>query len=370
MDDFEDENIEPEPKVEELKLKKPRKKQLKLKIEEPQIPIEEPQMEPELLGPIDDDEIVNLTKTPKVKVKPKLVKPKKRVVKTPLPEIAEKPAVKPKFTPKAEENPIEIKFAKPEMIESKTEKIEKEAGVAHDISPEIKSESVNIQLPQSAPEQPVKKSNPGVMKWFIGGAAIAAILMVALFFLTLHNINGSYFPDNPNAVKVTGLAVYEPTDLLKGWTLNDSRTNLAEVSSDLRSQWMQQGIKDAAMWHYTKGAEDLYVWLRVYPDKATLEKNKDFTSMFVWDSVTNLGIGDNAIIGGYKAGEGKVPLLVYVAKDNRMFYASYYNQNGNYNATSLSDDEHFLVSFARDMLSKLDGGVQQSLNNSEVNASQ
>jgi len=369
MDDFEDGNIEPEPKIEEP-IRKPRKKQLKLKIEEPQIPIEEPQMEPELLGPIDDDEIVNLTKTHKVRIKPKLAKLKKKVVRIPLPVIAEKPAeVKPKFAPRDEERP-EIKFAKPEMIESKTEEIKKEAGIAHEISPEIKSESVNIQLPQSAPEQPAKKSGAGLMKWFVGGAAIAAILMIALFFLTVHNIKGSYFPNNPNAVKTTGLAVYEPTDLLKGWTLNDSRTNLAEVSSDLRAQWMQQNISDAAMWHYTKGAEDLYVWLRVYPDKATLEKNKDFTSMLVWASVTNLGIGDNAIIGGYKAGEGKVPLLVYVAKDNKMFYASYYNQNGDYNTTNLYDDEHFLVSFARDMLNKLDGGVQQSLNNSEVNASQ
>jgi hypothetical protein len=79
MDDFENENFEPEPaKKAEGPVKKPKKKQQKLKIEEPQIPIEEPQPEPELLGPIDDDEIVNLTKTPKVKIKPKMAKPNGR----------------------------------------------------------------------------------------------------------------------------------------------------------------------------------------------------------------------------------------------------------------------------------------------------
>jgi hypothetical protein len=69
--------------------------------------------------------------------------------------------------------------------------------VVHEIQPEVKSEPVNIQLSPSVPEPP-RKSDTGLMKWFVAGAAIAAVLMIALFFLTAHTIS-SYFPNNPNA---------------------------------------------------------------------------------------------------------------------------------------------------------------------------
>ncbi|MEM2873961.1 MAG: hypothetical protein QW063_00675 [Candidatus Nanoarchaeia archaeon] len=337
-----------------------------------------PEIEPEeqeLLGPIDEEEIENMLQVSGVEIKKKLTqRPMSANAKSTKPTKTEKFA-KPKIEVKPKLKKIPTTKSKPESrLEQKTETKQPEPEIAlspptnmakiesQDLNKEIKNEEIkHLELAPSQPLPPelqqrsASEDKSSFVKWFLFGVILVAIVMGSYFFFysILHSNS------NVQELPKTGLAVYEPTDLLAGWTIAEARTNLAQIPSDLRANWLTQGVVDGALWHYTRGEEDTFVWIRIYPDRKTLENNdKEFWNALNWLSASYVGIGDRARIGLYRGDPtAYYPLMIYVDKNNTMLYIAYYNhKNKAYNATDevrVSADKRFLLGLAKGMLAKM-----------------
>lgn len=204
------------------------------------------------------------------------------------------------------------------------------------------------QPEQTLQKHPAEKSD--ALKWFFLGLIVVFVIGGFFLYTQLHP-NANIDNNSP-----TGLAVYNPQDLLKDWQLISSGTNLAEIEPALRTEMMSQGVVDAAVWEFGKSQSDerLYFWTRIYSDNETRDKyDYIFNGPLVWRSSLRAGvaIGDEGIIGVYRTEEND-PLMLYFAKDKQVWYISYYNYvnaNGSaYNAANMTADKQFLVDLGRE----------------------
>ncbi len=139
------------------------------------------------------------------------------------------------------------------------------------------------------------------------------------------------------------------SDYLAGWKLVEYDKNLAEIQSELRKEWLAQNISDAAMLHYNKNSQDLYIWARKYPDNKSLAIGaRDFTNPLAWREQSELAFG-NGKIGLYKARESKPPLLLYLIFDDKLIYLAYYNSNLSYVPNNSMADKIFLTNLGREI---------------------
>jgi len=249
--------------------------------------------------------------------------------------------------------PIPKKKAKKTKAEIELEKMLAEARVAEAKqelqTAESKPEKV-IQQPKPAKEpqkQPEEKSD--VLKWFFIGLIVVSLVGGYLIYSQLH-------PNTNIITPTTGLAIYNPQNLLTGWQLTSSGITLAEMDPALRTEMMSQGIADVAVWEFSKikSDEKLYFWTRIYQNNETRNKyDYVFNGPMVWreGARANIAIGDEGLVGIYRL-TGNDPLMVYFAKDKQIWYIAYYNyanENGSaYNATNMDADKQFLIDLGRE----------------------
>ena len=107
-----------------------------------------------------------------------------------------------------------------------------EAKLAEKEASKPKIELVVAKPQAEEPKQPAEKSD--FLKWFFIGLIVVSI--VGGYFIYTHMHPNTNFVNNPT----TGLAVYNPEKLLAGWTLDVSRTNLAEMPTDIRAEMLSQ----------------------------------------------------------------------------------------------------------------------------------
>lgn len=255
--------------------------------------------------------------------------------------------------------PIPKKKAKKSKAEIELDKMLNEAKAADaKIAAEEASKPIEIpeaksQLEQQKPEQPVQKQpeeKSDFLKWFFVGLIVVSLVGGYLIYSQLH-------PNTNIITPTTGLAVYNPQNLLKGWQLTSSGITLAEMEPALRTEMMSQGVTDVAVWEFGKSKSDekLYFWTRIYQDNETRNKYDGiFNGPLVWRNGlrANIAAGDEGIVGVYRTAAENDPLMVYIAQGKQIWYISYYNYvnvNGSaYNATNMDADKQFLVNLGRE----------------------
>ena len=198
---------------------------------------------------------------------------------------------------------------------------------------------------QEQPKQLEEKSD--ILKWFFIGLIIVSLVGGYFIYSQMHQNTGIV----PSEI---GLAAYNPSDLVKDWTLISSGTNLAGIEPTLRAEMMSQGVVDAAVWEFSKDDDRLYFWTRVYADNEARKKYDNvFSNPLAWDSQEQaiLSIGDGGKVGIYKVAGANDPLMAYVAKDKQVWYISYFNSanvNGSaYDKTNITADKAFLVAITK-----------------------
>ena len=188
------------------------------------------------------------------------------------------------------------------------------------------------------------------------GAGIAAfILVIGALFLLLPSLKNIFEGWQSQQNQLTGLMACFPinSNYLKGWKLVEYDADLLQVPSDIRKEWLKDNITDAAKLHFKKGDKDLFVWVRQYPDNATLLRatSRDFTNPFAWYNQSEIVLGDGGKIGIYKSQDTKPPLLLYVTFDDKLLYLVYFNSNMSYFSAEPMADKPFLYNLAKEIVS-------------------
>jgi hypothetical protein len=248
--------------------------------------------------------------------------------------------------------PMPKKKSKKTKAEIELDKMLAEARAAEaELAKKEASKPVEVQPQQSLPEvkkEPIQsKPESDSLKWFFIGLIVISV--IGGYFL-YNNLHHGITP----ITLTTGLAVYDPHSWLKDWQVISYGVNLAEIEPAIRTEMISQGVTDAAVWEYGKDDDRLYFWIRVYQDNETRSKyNYVFNGPLVWrDGFRDrIAAGDEGIVGIYRV-EGNDPLMVYIAKDNQIWYVSYFNyanENGSaYNATNMDADKQFLVDIGKE----------------------
>jgi hypothetical protein len=195
------------------------------------------------------------------------------------------------------------------------------------------------------------------LKYFLIGIIVAFVIGGSLIAVKSLSKDDGWLIKPPTSI--SGLAVLNPSeDVGEGWNMSFQATNLAQLDPESRAQFLYQNVKDAAQWEFTRGTDELMlIWVRVYPDAETLQKNNMFfTNNFAWLTTTYLPFAEYGRIGGYRAEGASVPLMLYAEKYNTtMLYIVYYNVEGDkYTTENMEQDKKMLADIGRALYGKLD----------------
>ena len=205
-------------------------------------------------------------------------------------------------------------------------------------------------------EKPEIKKKSSKWTVLIVGVLILIVLMGSYLAYT------NFFAGKINPAKqevksnITGvLAGLNPSDIkvLADWTLTKDQS-FQDISSVGKSALNKSGVTDLAIWEFTHGNESLKFQVLKYVSKenvsaAESDAIKPFGTM-PW--VLDVG-PQKGVVGSYTSSSGNNPLALYFTQDNYVFFMTYYNQNGEYNATSFKSDEQFLRYIGERTLTKL-----------------
>ncbi|MEM2954382.1 MAG: hypothetical protein QW625_00300 [Candidatus Nanoarchaeia archaeon] len=176
---------------------------------------------------------------------------------------------------------------------------------------------------------------------------LSSVFTAFIVFLTIF-----YFYKLPNN-SLTGLGVYAITPDLKDWKLVEAKLSFSEIPVDVKKDFILQNVSDAAIWHYKKDKEDLYMWIREYKTKEDLAfGEKDFSHPLVWVEQQSISLGDSGAVGIYKPKDSKPVLLLYFTSDRKLVYLAYYNNNGKYDSKNIMADKNFLLDLAKKIYAK------------------
>jgi hypothetical protein len=206
-------------------------------------------------------------------------------------------------------------------------------------------------------EKPEAKKKSSKWTVLIIGVLILIVLMGSYLAYTNFFVGKISLPAKQEVKSnITGeLAGLNPSDIkvLADWTLVKEQS-LQDISSVGKSALNKSGVTDLAIWEFTYGTESLKFQVLKYASKenvsaAESDAVKPF-GMTPW--VLDVG-PQKGIVGAYTSSSGNNPLALYFTQDNYVFFMSYYNQNGEYNATSFKSDEQFLRYIGERTLTKL-----------------
>jgi hypothetical protein len=203
-------------------------------------------------------------------------------------------------------------------------------------------------------EKPEIKKKSSKWTVLIVGVLILIVLMGSYLAYT------NFFAGKTNPAKqevksnITGvLAGLNPSDIkvLADWTLVKDQ-DLQDISSVGKSALNKSGVTDIAIWEFTHGNESLKFQVLKYTSKENVSAAESDAIRPFGTTPLVLDVGpQKGLVGVYSS--GNKPLALYFTQDNYVFFMTYYNQNGEYNATSFKSDEQFLRYIGERTLTKL-----------------
>ena len=182
--------------------------------------------------------------------------------------------------------------------------------------------------------------------------AIPVLLIVLAGFFALNWYMDK--PDDSNLPKlefVPGAAYeYKPSSL-DDWELVIENVKLGLMPLDTKLKLIEENVTEAANWEYKRGSEDLYVWAKTFDsNEDAMNAAKDFSFLMAWKTRTKLAFAQDGAVGVWDNLRNEPPLFLYVVEDNVLVHIAYYNEDGNYNAEDISNDNKFLIDLVKEML--------------------
>jgi len=206
-------------------------------------------------------------------------------------------------------------------------------------------------------EKPEIKKKSSKWTALIIGALILIVLIGSYLAYTNFFVGKSSLPAKTEVVSnITGeLAGLNPSDVkaLEGWTLTKAQA-LTDMSSVAKGALNKSGVTDLAIWEFNHDNESLKFQILKYDSNESVSAAESDAVRPFGTTPWVLDVGpQKGIVGAYTSSSGNNPLALYFTQDNYVFFISYYNQNGEYNATSFKSDEEFLRYIGERTLTKL-----------------
>jgi len=144
---------------------------------------------------------------------------------------------------------------------------------------------------------------------------------------------------------------YKPETLGDDWELVIENIKLGLMPLDTKLKLMEENVTEVANWEYTRGSEDLYVWVKTFDsNEDAMSAASKFRFMFGWKTRTNLAFSEDGAVGVWDNMRNVPPLFLYVVEDNVLIHIAYYNEDGRYNPENIYKDNRFMINLVKEML--------------------